>query len=152
MTLNNMNIDVGFPVLNENQGEPSAPEFSPEFVKTVVKSDKSKYYKLLSSEYKEENESLYESGKDILKRNKRIRKENKELKKELKKSQQELEKSQQELEKSQKIIKETNTSLLQEMENNAILHSNEALLKRMLNKKVRSVENHNQYCYIPRKF
>jgi len=137
----------GFQVLNKNKVEPSAPSFSQESHEKDVKSDKSKYYKLLSIEYKEENESLYESGKDILKRNKQIRKENKELKKELEKSQKELEKSQKKLEKSQKIIKETNTYLLEEMEKNVILHSNGVLLKKMLNKKVKSVENNNQYCY-----
>jgi hypothetical protein len=135
-------IDIVLPV-----SAPMVPAYSPEYVDKHDQK-KSKYYKLLSKEYKNENEDLYESGKDILNRNKKIQKKNKVLKSandELIKQYDQLKK---EFEKSQNIVKDINLSLLQEMENNAILESKVVLLSRKLKKKK---EFDDRYCYIPKK-
>ena len=135
-----MNTEEGYSTL-EQESVPKVPAFSPDYSK---KDNKTSYYKLLSKEYKEENEDLYKSGKDILHNNTKLKKKNKVLlsgNDELIRQNNQLQK---ELEKSQKKYMDTNLSLLEEMEKNAVLENQVLLLQGKL-------EKHN-YCYIPKKF
>ena len=119
------NLTIQYPALEQNV--PSAPEYE-------QGDDKRKYYKNLSRSYKEDNHDLYSSNVDLLKKNKKLKNEN---------------------EKFKKTMKEINLTLLQEMENNAILESKLVLSNRKYDKVKKVVRKQNkehlQYCYIPKK-
>jgi len=129
-------ITMQYPVLQQNivASAPSAPEYE-------QGDDKRKYYKNLSRSYKEDNHDLLSSNVDLLKKNKKLKNENEKIKNENN--------------KINKTMKEINLTLLQEMENNAILESKLVLTYKKYDKVKKLVrkqdKEHLQYCYIPKK-
>jgi hypothetical protein len=125
------NNTMEYPIL-----QPSAPQ-APKYEKNKQKD----YYKKLSKSYKEDNHDLYTDGLDLMKKNKKLTTKYLKMK--------------EEKEKLNHTMKDINLSLLQEMENNAILESKLVLSNRKYEKIKKQVRKQNenllQYCYIPKK-
>jgi len=125
------NNTMEYPIL-----QPSAPQ-APKYEKNKEKN----YYKKLSKSYKEDNNDLYTDSLNLMKKNKKLKEENEKLKKENR--------------KLNHTMKDINLSLLQEMDNNAVLESKLVLSNRKYDEMEKHVGKQNknllQYCYIPKK-
>ncbi len=125
------NNTMEYPIL-----QPSAPQ-APKYEKNKQKD----YYKKLSKSYKEDNHDLYTDGLDLMKKNKKLTEQYLKMK--------------EENEKLNHTMKDINLTLLQEMDNNAVLESKLVLSNRKYEKIKNQVRKQNknllQYCYIPKK-
>lgn len=139
-----------YPVLKQQEKQLivcAPPAQSPEYEQ--VDDDKRKYYKNLSKSYKEDNNDLYISNVDLLRKNKKLKNENEKLKIENKNRKLILD-------NLKKTMKEINLSLLQEMDDNAVLESKIVLSDRKYEKIKKLIRKQNKedmkYCYIPKIF